>query len=294
MNKTNLLINKDDLIKLEQAVHLLESPSLVIQMSNAIAAFGNKIPFSLPSETKKKIVGIAESALHSVFDIASLTMEDKKQDSSPWVHKIAAAAAGGAGGFFGMASILVELPISTTIMMRSILDIARAEGFPLKEDRTRLECIKVFGLEGNKSTEDDNAESGYYSSRIALDGITQYAIKAANEAIAAAAEKAAAKAAGKAMESVTEKSVGETIIKLIQAVASRLGVTLTEQAAAKSIPILGAVAGSVLNTMFTNYYQDMARGHFTVIKLEEKYSQETIQELYNNIYKEMKQKKRLK
>lgn len=290
MNKTNLSINKNDLIKLEQAVHLLESPSLVIQMSNAIAEFGNKIPFSLPSETKKKIVGIAESALHSIFDVANFTMEDKQKDSSPWVHKIAAAAAGGAGGFFGMAAILVELPISTTIMMRSILDIARAEGLSLKDDRTRLECIKVFGLEGNKSIEDDNAESGYYSSRIALDGITQYAIKAANEAIAAAAEKAA----GKAMEGVTEKSVGETIIKLIQAVASRLGVTLTEQAAAKSIPILGAVAGSVLNTMFTNYYQDMARGHFTVIKLEEKYSQEMIQELYNNIYKEMKQKKCLK
>lgn len=298
MNNTNLPITTDDFELLKNSVDLLESPSLVIQMTNAISEFGEKYIPSVGDGVKDKIIGIAESALHKVFDAAQFTMEDKTQDSSPWLHKIAAAAAGGAGGLFGMAAILVELPVSTTIMMRSILDIARAEGFSISDPRTKQECIKVFGLEGNKSNSDDNAESGYYTSRLALDEIIQWAAKAANKAAIKAAEQAGAKAinnaAAKAAVNGADKAVGNSIIKLIQVVASRFGVTLSEQAAAKSIPIFGAVAGSVLNTMFIDYYQDMAKGHFTIIKLEEKYSKEIIQEEYNKIYQEIVNKKRIK
>ena len=41
---------------------------------------------------------------------------------------VLSAASGAAGGAFGLASLPVELPVSTTIMLRSIADIARAEG----------------------------------------------------------------------------------------------------------------------------------------------------------------------
>ena len=35
----------------------------------------------------------------------------------------------------------------------------------------------------------------------------------------------------------------------------------------------------------------MAKGHFAVLKLEKKYSQEIIQDLYNRIYQDMQRKK---
>lgn len=295
MTTTNELVNEEDLKILKQSVYLLESPALITQITNAISEFGAKFIPEIPNGAKNKIVGIAESALHSVFDIANSTMEDLQQDSSPWFHKIAVAASGGAGGLFGLPAILVELPVSTTIMMRSILDIARAEGFSLKEPTTKEECIKVFALEGNKSDKDDNAESGYYTSRLALDRITQFAIQSANEAAAKAAAQAATKAAEQAAvntaNKATEKTAGDVIIKLIQTVASKFGVTLEAQAAAKLVPVLGAVTGATLNTLFINHYQNMAKGHFAVLKLEKKYSQEIIQDLYNRIYQDMQRKK---
>ena len=42
-------------------------------------------------------------------------------------------ASGAIGGAFGLASVAVELPISTTIMLRSIADIARSEGFDVRD-----------------------------------------------------------------------------------------------------------------------------------------------------------------
>lgn len=38
--------------------------------------------------------------------------------------------------------------------------------------------------------------------------------------------------------------------------------------AAQVVPVIGALTGATLNTMFTDYYQDMARGHFIVKRLE--------------------------
>lgn len=68
---------------------------------------------------------------------------------------------------FGIAGIAVELPISTTIMLRSIADIARAEGESIRELETKLACIEVFAL-GGRSQKDDGSESGYYAVRTAL------------------------------------------------------------------------------------------------------------------------------
>ena len=73
----------------------------------------------------------------------------------------------GVGGFFGLAGVAVELPISTTIMLRSIADIARSEGENLKSNDTKKACIEVFAL-GGKSKSDDASESGYFAVRTLL------------------------------------------------------------------------------------------------------------------------------
>ena len=47
--------------------------------------------------------------------------------------------------------------------------------------------------------------------------------------------------------------------------------------------MLGAVAGATLNTLFTGYYQDMARGHFIVRRLERRYGFETVRLAYGAV-----------
>ncbi len=44
-----------------------------------------------------------------------------------------------------------------------------------------------------------------------------------------------------------------------------------------------AVAGATLNTMFTAYYQDMARGHFIIKRLESKYGFDTVRLAYGGL-----------
>ncbi|MGX3095696.1 EcsC family protein [Ursidibacter sp. B-7004-1] len=295
-------ISESDFLKLRKSVSLLESTALIARITDWIASASSSITPTIPDKYKKKIVGIAEDSLNGVFRAANFTLENKQQTASPITHKVAVGLAGALGGIGGFATILIELPISTTIMMRSILDIAREEGFLLDDPRTQAECIMVFGLEGNLSTNDDSAESGYYQSRFGLNAVMlavekaalDLAEKAAAEAAAAEAAKVAANIAAKGIADVADKSLAQAIIKLIQSVASRLGVTLSEKAIAQSIPFIGAAAAATLNVMFTDFYQDMAKGHFTVKKLEKIYSEELIKKAYLDIYDEMKHQKLLK
>ena len=82
---------------------------------------------------------------------------------------------------------------------------------------------------------------------------------------------------------VAPKEAGKLLAKLVEKVAARFGVVITEKFAAQAVPIIGAVTGATLNTMFTDYYQDMARGHFIVRRLERKYGEDVVQACYQRI-----------
>ncbi|MEJ2321919.1 MAG: hypothetical protein P8Z31_06125, partial [Gammaproteobacteria bacterium] len=51
----------------------------------------------------------------------------------------------------------------------------------------------------------------------------------------------------------------------------------------RAIPVAGAVSGAMLNLIFMNHYQDVARGHFIVRRLEREYGNGRIRELYEQI-----------
>src|SRR5690606_35592142 len=111
---------------------------------------------------------ITKAALVKATDVAMFTLKDQPSggSSNRW-HKLSVAATGGVGGFVGLAGLAVELPVSTTIMMRSIADIARSEGESPSNPDTRLACLEVFAL-GGRSASDDGTDSGYYIVRAAL------------------------------------------------------------------------------------------------------------------------------
>jgi EcsC protein family len=70
------------------------------------------------------------------------------------------------------------------------------------------------------------------------------------------------------------------LLRLLNTIAARFSVQVSEQIAAKSIPAIGAVLGAMVNTVFIDHFQQVAHGHFTVRRLERQYGQETVEAAY--------------
>jgi hypothetical protein len=85
---------------------------------------------------------------------------------------------------------------------------------------------------------------------------------------------------------LTQKGVVDAtapaVIRLVNAIATRFGVLVSEEIAAKAIPVIGAAGGSVANILFMNHFQEMARGHFIVKRLENQYGVDTVKRLYDD------------
>jgi hypothetical protein len=123
---------------------------------------------ALPEGAGEIIQDATKRALDSCLKIALSSLGKARTNGSyDALHKATCAVTGAIGGAFGMWGLPVELPLSTTVMLRSIADIARSEGEDLSDIDAKLACISVFAL-GARPTRDDNAEIGYFTVRAAL------------------------------------------------------------------------------------------------------------------------------
>lgn len=258
-----------EISELKRAKEILENPSFAMKVSSHV---GKPIELGLEKVNLEKLNKVTEKALHKSLDIAISSL-NKKSDfrASNKQHKGLAVLSGGVGGVFGLLALAVELPISTTIMLRSIADIAKSEGHDLDELETRLACLEVFSLGSSKSSSDDGAESAYFSAR----GAVAIEMKLAIDSVA--------NMSNKAIQEALSKGQLPMLIKVINTIASRFGITVSEKLVAQSIPVLGAVGGASLNLMFMNHFQNMAEGHFIVKRLEKKYGEDEIFRLYEEL-----------
>ena len=246
--------------ELRVAKDALENAGVAIQFTNFIGSRIENAVEMLPKDWEKKIVGISSSALEKAADIAIWTIDPAKPlSTNDLLHKLAVSASGAAGGAFGLPALAIELPISTTIMLRSIVDIARCEGEDIFMPEAKLACVEVFAL-GGRTTSDDAAESGYYAVRAGLGAVVGEA--------AAYLAKEGAKVAAPAM------------VRFITQVAARFQIQVTEKAAAQAFPIVGAAGGALINNIFMSHFQNMARAHFTIRRLERTYTPELIEADY--------------
>ena len=142
--------NAKDYADLKKAVELLETPSITAQISNLIGSPIEFVVAKLPKFASKKINGIVVAALNKSASAALWSLDNEPgRTSSTKTNKLYAAISGAAGGAFGFLALGIELPITTTIMMRAVADIARSEGFDLDDFDTKQACIEVFALGGN-------------------------------------------------------------------------------------------------------------------------------------------------
>lgn len=70
---------------------------------------------------------------------------------------------------------------------------------------------------------------------------------------------------------------------MITQLAARFGVNVSEKVAAQAVPVIGAAGGAVINLLFIDHFQDMARGHFIVRRLERAYPPEMVREEYERL-----------
>jgi hypothetical protein len=83
---------------------------------------------------------------------------------------------------------------------------------------------------------------------------------------------------------VTQKGMAKesapALMSFVSRIASRFGLEVSEKVAAELVPIAGAVGGLTLNILFTQHFQSLAEGHFTVRRLERKYGSEAVRQEY--------------
>ncbi len=257
-------IAQTDLDDLKNAKDLLENPGLAVKITNVVGTPIEKAFDLLPEGWAEAVSKGTKKALETAVYSALLTLKkDKKTQSANRLHKIMAAGLGAAGGFWGLPALSVELPASTTVMLRSIADIARSENHDLSDPLIKVACIEVFALGGPQAS-DDGAETGYFAVRAAL-------AKAVNDAVHHIAARG-----------LTETSA-PAMVRMISQVSSRFGLQVTEKVAAQSLPFLGAAGGAAINTLFIDHFQNMARGHFIVLRLEKIYGKEVVEEAYLSV-----------
>lgn len=258
-------LSKTDLEDLKYAKMLLENPSLAAKMMNSLGNPLEKGFQYLPEKWFGRVQQVTEKALKVALHFALVTMDDKLQKpSSNTTHKILVGASGAVGGAFGLSALALELPVSTTIIIRSIADIARSEGENIQSIETKLACFEVFAF-GGKSQYDDGAETGYFAIRAALNKAVSDAVKFISK------------------RGITEQG-SPILVRLIASIASRFGIVVSEKAAATAIPIVGAAGGAIINTIFIDHFQDMARGHFIVRRLERGYGKEMVKAEYDRLF----------
>ncbi len=258
------LMSSEDQAALRHAVNLLENPGFAARLANWVGVPVENILKRLPAAATKPVQKAVGLALNRCLDVAVLRMGK----SSAWTQseramKLTVAMTGAAGGAFGLLALAVELPVTTTVMLRSIAEIARAEGEDVTSGEGGLACLEVFAL-GGRSSADNQSEIGYFSVRAAL-----------AEEIRVALQYLAKKGGTRATAPV--------FVRLLESIAARFGIVVTDKVAAQAVPVLGAIGGATINTLFMDHYQDMAHGHFTVRRLERKYGAGPVRQAYEQM-----------
>jgi hypothetical protein len=251
----------EDLAALRTAVRLLEHPGLAARLTNLVGKPIDLISNALPAAATRAIATATGKGLEAALKVALQTMQ--RTPGSQLLHKALATASGAAGGAFGLATLPIELPVSTIIMLRSIADIARSEGEDLSEPEPALSCVQVFAL-GGRAGSANASESGYFAARGML-----------------------AKSVTEAARFIAQRGVIEegapVLVRFIAQVASRFGIVVTQKIAAQTVPVVGALGGAAVNYAFIEHFQEVARGHFTVRRLERVYGKAIVRTEYERL-----------
>ena len=211
------------------ALRYLKAQGLGMQMMARLGNGAEGLIQRLPSFVRSRLDGATRAALMRAFSAASGSRRVLR-DRGDLFNRMLSTASGAAGGAAGFAGALVELPFTVTLLLRAMLDIAAEHGLDPDSEAVRLECLRIFAAAGPMTT-DDQTDLGLLAARLSVSG--------------------------------------QTVQSLVSKVAPRLSVSLGQKMAAQAAPVFGAVAGASINFIFARYYQELARVHFGLMRLEQ-------------------------
>jgi hypothetical protein len=245
---------------LRRAILDLEDQNFASQLADYAGRPIDRVMRMMPKAASSRINKAVESAILNCLNVAISSIEPQSQASpARRASSLLAGLSGGVSGFFGLAALPIELPVTTTLMLRAIADIARHHGEDLSTLEARLACVEVFALGAPKTGR--RADFGYYAARALLGRL-------AADAGALLIERSAA--------NLSAPVVGS----LVTEIAMRFSVVVSERSAASAIPVLGAVGGATVNIIFMNHFQRVASGHFAIRRLERRYGPAVVRQLY--------------
>ena len=245
---------------LKNAVRYLEGRNFAARLADYAGVPVNRVLGVLPKAVNKQLAGMVRSAVMKGLEVAVDTLDDKPPRSPAMgFSSFLAGVTGGVSGLFGFGALAFELPLTTTLMLRAIAEIAQHQGEDLSTLEARLACLEVFAY-GSKRT-DENLDVGYYAARALIS-------KYSHDIAALALERGAIDASAPVVASL----VGEIV--------SRFGLVVSDKVAAGALPILGAVGGATVNIVFMDHFQRVAHAHFTLRRLERTYGSAHIKERY--------------
>lgn len=243
------------------ATRYRDAQGLFLRMLNFAGRFAEDLTRNLPESWQRRLSDATEAALRAAYTGARVSQGDARGTSrigralgrmrGERVHALAAMASGALGGAGGLATTLVDLPVTTALIFRSIQQIAADYGEDIADPEVRAQCLTVFAL-GGPLPDDDADDASLWALRVGL--------------------------------------TGKTLAELVKAVAPRLGLVVSEKLIAQATPVLGAIAGAAINPLFTGYYQAMAHVHFRLRRLERTQDPEQLRACFEAIVRAMEGK----
>jgi len=240
--------------ELEAAVAILEGVSLPVRLAAIVGRSVEALKRNLPGPAQRLLDATVRRALQAALKAALRSEPDRNPTPLPqsWLHRGLVAASGAAGGALGLPGTVLELPVSTTLLLRQIAAIAAEQGEDLSDPATAAECLKVFAL-GGRDPADDSAESGYFAMRLAL---------------------------AEALQSGIGRALGTMLPGFIGVVASRFGGPVALKLSAQAAPVVGAATGAAVNLAFLEHFRGVATAHFTVRRLERRHGAALVRSTY--------------
>lgn len=253
-------MNDKDKSDLKKAKKLLESESIAVNMGNRFGDMTEKaIIKRLPDKWREALMDSTILAIEKSWEFSIGMMPDIEKPPIPDKKYKTYAILSGAIGGVAIPTLFAELPVTTVIMLRSVADIARDEGEDFNDFDTKIACLEVFAL-GSKEA-DSTEKTSYYARRAILE---QPLIESSKYI----AKKGAA-------------GMGAPFLaQLLAKIAVRYQAAVSIRVSASVVPIAGAICGAAINIVFINYFQDKARGHFIIRRLERKYGAERVKQSY--------------
>lgn len=275
-----LALNQQELSFIEEAAAFLERPSSLVSATDRLGKPLDRLQNSLPQGAQQLVKQAVHLSLKSALRVAikSLPQEQRIPGSwndtlnatrlSAWTHTAAVTTTGAIGGAMGTAALLVELPLTTSLILRSISSMAHQWGHDLRKPEIQLQCLYVFTLGSSHNRADDEMDSAYISARLAYHGlIRELASFIGSHSL-------------KDVFLALEKGTLPALVKFASLLIPCFERTLLKNIMSKSVPIISAVGSAALNAGFCQYFTNAARYHFGLMHLEARHGREAVHHHY--------------